>query len=299
MPAPDRRFGRACTTGARDSRCLQSEDPPWTDRQGGLGSRAPDVRDRDLRRPRRTAPRRPRRSSPDAPHMPACASPACGWRSTWRWRSASPSSCSWSPAADAAASSSPAGSTEYSLSRRQPVRLRHHHGPVRGAAEYQQKVLLVGIILALVLRGVFIVARRGGHRAFSWVFYLFGAFLRLHRRSSCSAARRARTRSTTRTPSSGWPRRVLPITDALRRRQAAHRVDGRRLFTPMMIVLLAIGSTDVLFALDSIPAIFGLTQEPFIVFTANALRADGPAPAVLPARRPARPAGLPVAWAWR
>ena len=132
----------------------------------------------------------------------------------------------------------------------------------------QQKVLMMGIIVSLVLRGACIVVGAAAIARFSWIFYLFGAFLvytavRLARGSGPAeegfhenvAIRRLR--------------RVLPISE---RYDGAHlhtRSEGRWMLTPMVIVFLAIGSTDLLFALDSIPAIFGLTQDPFVVFTAT------------------------------
>jgi tellurite resistance protein TerC len=131
----------------------------------------------------------------------------------------------------------------------------------------QQKVLLVGIILSLILRGGCILLGAAAIEAFSWVFYLFGTFLvytavqllRSHggdeEYHENVLVRRAR--------------RVLPISDGYDGARLTTRVRTRRMLTPMIIVLLAIGSTDVLFALDSIPAIFGLTQDPFIVFTAT------------------------------
>ena len=132
----------------------------------------------------------------------------------------------------------------------------------------QQKVLLVGIILSLVLRGGCILLGAAAIEAFSWVFYLFGAFLvytavqllRSHGSDEEEYHENVLVRRA---------RRVLPISDTYDGARLTTRVRGRRMLTPMIIVLVAIGSTDVLFALDSIPAIFGLTQDPFIVFTAT------------------------------
>jgi tellurite resistance protein TerC len=128
----------------------------------------------------------------------------------------------------------------------------------------QQKVLLVGIILSLLLRGVCILLGAAAIEAFSWVFYLFGAFLvytavqllRSHDQEDEGYHENVLIRRV---------RQVLPISD----RYDGARLSTRRMLTPMVVVLLAIGSTDVLFALDSIPAIFGLTQDPFVVFTAT------------------------------
>jgi len=133
----------------------------------------------------------------------------------------------------------------------------------------QQKVLLVGIILSLLLRGGCILLGAAAIEAFSWVFYLFGAFLvytavQLLRSHGREAEEEYRENVLIRRA-----RQVLPISDRYDGARLTTGVGVRRMLTPMVVVLLAIGSTDVLFALDSIPAIFGLTQDPFIVFTAT------------------------------
>jgi tellurite resistance protein TerC len=131
----------------------------------------------------------------------------------------------------------------------------------------QQKVLLVGIILSLILRGGCILLGAAAIEAFSWVFYLFGAFL------VYTAVQLLRSHGDDEEYHENVlvrrARRVLPISDRYDGARLTTRVRTRKMLTPMIIVLLAIGSTDVLFALDSIPAIFGLTQDPFIVFTAT------------------------------
>jgi TerC family integral membrane protein len=133
----------------------------------------------------------------------------------------------------------------------------------------QQKVLLVGIVLALVMRGLFIAVGAAAINRFDWVFYLFGAFLvytaiRLATGGSSSGGEEFRENAVTR-----WTRRVLPLADRYNNAHMTIRVGGRRLLTPILVVMIAIGTTDLIFALDSIPAIFGLTQEPYLVFTAN------------------------------
>ena len=137
--------------------------------------------------------------------------------------------------------------------------------------QYQQKVLLVGVAIALLLRGVFIWAGAAAIAEFSWVFYVFGAFL------VYTAVKLAREDHDSETPAEYHEnrllrlvRRVVPSTNEYNGDRLTVRKDGRRLVTPMLIVMVAIGSTDVLFALDSIPAIYGLTKEPYIVFTTNA-----------------------------
>jgi tellurite resistance protein TerC len=134
---------------------------------------------------------------------------------------------------------------------------------------YQQKVLLIGIILALVLRGAFIAAGAVLVSRFVWIFYVFGAFLiytgvKLVRSRGTGQAEDFRENLLVR-----LSRRVLPMSPGYERTRLTTVVDGRRLVTPMLIVLIAIGTTDVVFAVDSIPAIFGITREPYLVFTAN------------------------------
>ena len=132
---------------------------------------------------------------------------------------------------------------------------------------YQQEVLMAGIIIALVLRGIFILLGAQLIENFSWIFYIFGAFLLY------TAVRQAvGSEGGDDDPENGLVRylrrhiRISPNFDGSKIRTT---IDGHRFFTPMLIVLIAIGTTDLIFALDSIPAIFGITHSPFIVFTAN------------------------------
>lgn len=134
--------------------------------------------------------------------------------------------------------------------------------------QYQQKVLLVGIVLALVMRGGFIAAGAALITQFSWVFYIFGAFL------IYTAVNLARQGEPDEDEFSEnvlirWSRKALPISKDYDGAKLTTHAAGKRLFTPMLIVMIAIGTTDLIFALDSIPAIFGITQEPYLVFTAN------------------------------
>jgi tellurite resistance protein TerC len=133
--------------------------------------------------------------------------------------------------------------------------------------KYQQELLMVGIILALVLRGIFIILGAALIENFSWVFYLFGLFL------IYTAANQAFTshddEAETENKLIGFLRRHIAITERFDGAKLRTTVDGRRMFTPVIIVLIALGTTDLVFALDSIPAIFGITQVPFLVFTAN------------------------------
>ncbi|MGC4108487.1 MAG: TerC family protein [Thermomicrobiales bacterium] len=141
--------------------------------------------------------------------------------------------------------------------------------------EYQQKVLLIGVVMALVMRGIFIALGAAVINQFSWVFYLFGAFLiytgwKLTQDSGHGGEDEDFDNAFVR-----LVRRVLPTTDDYHSDAITVKIDGRRFITPMALVIVAIGSADLLFALDSIPAIYGLTQEPYIVFTANAFALMG------------------------
>ncbi len=132
--------------------------------------------------------------------------------------------------------------------------------------QYQQRVLMVGIIVALVLRAAFILAGAAVLTRFTWVFYLFGAFLVY---TAISLLRGDDDEEFKENGLIRTLRRVLPLHHEYDGGALRTTVDGKRLFTPMIVVFVAIGSTDVLFALDSIPAIFGLTRDPFIVFSTN------------------------------
>ncbi|NEB51166.1 TerC family protein [Streptomyces griseus] len=143
-------------------------------------------------------------------------------------------------------------------------------------AIYQQRVLMIGVLIALVLRAVFIAAGAAAINSFAWVFFIFGAFLIWTAWKLIQEARAGEE-------DEDWEEgrlmkaieRRLPSTDTWHGTKMFVRENGKRLATPMLLVMLAIGLTDVLFAVDSIPAIFGLTQDPYIVFTANAFALMG------------------------
>lgn len=132
--------------------------------------------------------------------------------------------------------------------------------------KHQQEVLMVGIILALLFRAVFIVLGAGLIASFSWIFYLFGAFLLY---TAVTQALGGEHGDTADSRLVRLLRRRFAIAHGYDEGHLRTTVNGRRMWTPILVVLVAIGSTDVLFALDSIPAIFGITEDPFIVFTAN------------------------------
>ncbi|MFE3635771.1 TerC/Alx family metal homeostasis membrane protein [Streptomyces cellostaticus] len=143
-------------------------------------------------------------------------------------------------------------------------------------SQYQQRVLLVGVLVALVLRAVFIAAGAAIIASFSWVFYLFGAFLIWTAWKLVQDARAGEEEEEyEENKLLKAAERRFGVADRYHGTKLWIRQNGKRVMTPMLVVMLAIGTTDVLFALDSIPAIFGLTQDPYIVFTANAFALMG------------------------
>ncbi|MDA0250314.1 MAG: TerC family protein [Actinobacteria bacterium] len=141
---------------------------------------------------------------------------------------------------------------------------------------YQQKLLLIGIVMALVMRAGFIALGAAAINAFSWVFYIFGIFLiltALKLARETGHEREAEVERENRLVT--LVRRFVPTTDDHHGDKFLARIDGRRVITPLALALVAIGFTDLLFALDSIPAIYGLTEEPYIVFAANAFALMG------------------------
>ncbi len=135
----------------------------------------------------------------------------------------------------------------------------------------QQFALMVGIILALVFRGIFIAVGAAAINQFSWIFFLFGAFL-IYTAVKLVIDYRNHDDHDEDMPDNPLMRAVKKRFNAVEEFHGPKLTivrDGKRMITPMLIVIIALGSTDLLFALDSIPAIYGLTQEPYLVFTAN------------------------------
>jgi tellurite resistance protein TerC len=141
-------------------------------------------------------------------------------------------------------------------------------GYLRIPALYQYRVLFWGIVGAIVLRGVMIIAGATLLRHFDWMFYVFGAILLV------SALRMLRDEDEERDFGSSLParlvRRFIPVTPELERARFFVRHDGRLFATPLFVALVMVELTDVVFAVDSIPAILAVTRDPFIVFTSNA-----------------------------
>ncbi|HET8599337.1 MAG TPA: TerC/Alx family metal homeostasis membrane protein [Segeticoccus sp.] len=132
----------------------------------------------------------------------------------------------------------------------------------------QQWALMVGIVTALILRAAFIAVGAAAINNFSWVFYLFGAFL-VYTAIKLATEKEDEDDEFEENAFLRFVERRLPATKEWHGTKLRVRIDGKRLITPMFVVILALGTTDLLFALDSIPAIYGLTKEPFLVLTAN------------------------------
>jgi tellurite resistance protein TerC len=134
--------------------------------------------------------------------------------------------------------------------------------------QYQQTALMIGIVLALVMRGFFIVVGAAAINQYSWVFYLFGLFLvytaiKLAKEGAEDEDEYEENRLVK------FAETHLPATSEWHGTKLFVKENGKRLITPMFLVILTLGTTDLLFALDSIPAIYGLTKDPYLVFTAN------------------------------
>jgi len=133
--------------------------------------------------------------------------------------------------------------------------------------KYQQEVLMFGIIIALILRGIFILLGAALIENLTWIFYIFGIFLLWTAWKQATDSDEEDEEA-----ESGLVSRLtakLPVSKNYDGNNLRTTIDGKKMFTPMVLVFITIGMTDLLFAVDSIPAIFGLTQSAFIVFTAN------------------------------
>ena len=131
---------------------------------------------------------------------------------------------------------------------------------------YQQQALLIGIVLALVFRGIFIALGAVAIQRFSWIFYFFGAFLVF---TAVKLARDTEHSDDADNAVVRFARTYLNTTDSWYGLKLYVKRARKRVMTPMFLVIVALATTDLLFAFDSIPAIYGLTSEPYLVFTAN------------------------------
>lgn len=135
--------------------------------------------------------------------------------------------------------------------------------------QYQQEALMIGIILALIFRGIFIAVGYTLIENFSFVFYVFGAFLVYTAYSLVKSYRTHEDEHPEDNAVVKFAQTHMNVGEEYRGLKLWYRSNGVRFVSPMLIVVIALGTTDILFALDSIPAIFGITQEPYLVFTAN------------------------------
>jgi tellurite resistance protein TerC len=126
---------------------------------------------------------------------------------------------------------------------------------------------MVGVVLALILRGIFIAVGAALIESFSAIFYVFGAFLLYT--AWHQAFRSHDDEEESESKLIVWLRKRIEVSKDYDGAKIRTVQDGRKMFTPMLVVFIAIAATDVMFAFDSIPAIFGITTDPFIVFTAN------------------------------
>ena len=162
--------------------------------------------------------------------------------------------------------------TEYSLSIDNLFIFVIIMGAMKVPRHLQQFALMVGIILALIFRGIFIALGAAAINRFSWIFFLFGAFL-IYTAVKLVIDYRNHDDADDEVPPDNAAMRFVKkrfkSVDEYHGTKLTVKLDGVRYITPMLFVIVALGSTDLLFALDSIPAIYGLTQEPYLVFTAN------------------------------
>lgn len=156
--------------------------------------------------------------------------------------------------------------TEYSLSVDNLFIFLIIMASFRVPRKYQQEALLIGIVLALIFRGIFIALGAVAIERFSWIFYLFGAFLL---GTAYNLIKDTHHNDDGENVIVRFARRYFNTTDKWLGLRLFVKEHGKTFMTPMFLVILALGTTDLLFALDSIPAIYGLTKEPYLVFTAN------------------------------
>ncbi len=135
--------------------------------------------------------------------------------------------------------------------------------------ELQQYALMIGIVMALIMRAIFIAVGAAAIENFSWVFYLFGLFLVYTAFKLAREGGEDEDDEFEENKLVAFVEKRFPATSEWHGRELFHSDAGKRMITPMFIVIITLGTTDLLFALDSIPAIFGITKEPYLVLTAN------------------------------
>ncbi len=134
--------------------------------------------------------------------------------------------------------------------------------------QYQHEVLFWGILGALVMRGIMICGGAVLVERFHWVLLIFGAFL-IYSGFKMVFAGGSDDVDPSKNVMLKWFRKFFPVTNELHGEHFVVKIDGKRFFTPLVMVLIVVETTDLIFALDSIPAIFGITQNKFIIFTSN------------------------------
>ncbi|CAN5356692.1 TerC family protein [soil metagenome] len=159
--------------------------------------------------------------------------------------------------------------TEYSLSIDNLFVFIILMGALKVPRHLQQEALMVGIVLALIFRGIFIAVGYTLIANFTWVFFIFGAFLVYTAYSLVKSYRSDDEEHPEENAVVAFAQRRFNVGEEYHGLKLWYRTNGVRFVSPMLIVVIALGTTDLLFALDSIPAIFGITQEPYLVFTAN------------------------------
>ncbi|MCL1907120.1 MAG: TerC family protein [Propionibacteriaceae bacterium] len=159
--------------------------------------------------------------------------------------------------------------TEYSLSVDNLFIFLIIMSKLKVPRQLQQYALMVGIVLALFFRGVFIALGAAVIERFTWVFFLFGAFLLYTAFDLVREYRQHAPKEVGDNAAMRWVKKHFRLADEFHGTKMSIRTGETSMMTPMFLVVVALGTTDVLFALDSIPAVFGLTQEPYLVFAAN------------------------------
>jgi tellurite resistance protein TerC len=157
--------------------------------------------------------------------------------------------------------------TELSLSMDNVFVIALIFGYFRVPSEFQHRVLFWGIVGALIMRGIMIAAGAALIQRFEWLLYVFGAFLLFTGIKMLFAEDEGPEPE--RNPLIRLTRRIFPVTNSFEGQRFTTRVGGRLALTPLALVLVMVETTDLIFAVDSIPAIFGFTTDPFIVFTSN------------------------------